>query len=130
MNPTVTTPTAIHLHKASRKLEIQFADGKAFLLDAEYLRTHSPSAEVRGHGAGQDVLVVGKRDVGINTLEPIGQYAIKIVFDDGHDSGLFTWQYLYELGSEHEQKWAAYLQRLQQAGLSREPVTETLFKQL
>ncbi len=126
----MATPTAIHLHKASRKLEIRFADGNAFLLDAEYLRTHSPSAEVRGHGAGQEVLVFGKKHVGISTLEPIGQYAIKIVFDDGHDSGLFTWQYLYELGSEHEKKWAAYLQRLEQAGQSREPVAEALFKPL
>lgn len=124
------TPTAIHLHKASRKLEIRFADGQAFVLDAEYLRVHSPSAEVRGHGVGQEVLVFGKKAVGINTLEPIGQYAVKIVFDDGHDSGLYTWQYLYELGSEYEQKWQAYLLRLQQAGQSREPVQEPLFKPL
>ena len=124
------TPTAIHLHKASRKLEIQFADGRVFMLDAEYLRVHSPSAEVRGHGVGQEVLVFGKKTVGINTLEPVGQYAVKIVFDDGHDSGLYTWQYLYELGSEYEQKWQMYLNRLQQAGQSREPVTEPLFKPL
>lgn len=124
------TPTAIHLHKASRKLEIRFADGQAFVLDAEYLRVHSPSAEVRGHGVGQEVLVFGKKAVGINTLEPVGQYAVKIVFDDGHDSGLYTWQYLYELGSEYEQKWQAYLLRLQQAGQSREPVQEPLFKPL
>lgn len=124
------TPTAIHLHKASRKLEIQFADGQAFMLDAEYLRVHSPSAEVRGHGVGQEVLVFGKKAVGINTLEPVGQYAVKIVFDDGHDSGLYTWQYLYELGSEYEQKWQAYLLRLQHAGQSREPVQEPLFKPL
>ncbi|MFZ5843175.1 MAG: gamma-butyrobetaine hydroxylase-like domain-containing protein [Pseudomonadota bacterium] len=123
-------PVAIHLHKASRKLEVRFADGQAFVLDAEYLRVHSPSAEVRGHGVGQEVLVFGKKAVGINTLEPIGQYAVKIVFDDGHDSGLYTWQYLYELGSEYEQKWQAYLLRLQQAGQSREPVQEPLFKPL
>ncbi len=126
----MTTPIALHLHKASRKLEIRFADGHAFMLDAEYLRTHSPSAEVRGHGVGQEVLVFGKQQVGISTLEPVGQYAVKIVFDDGHDSGLFTWQYLYELGSEYEQKWPAYLERLQQAGQSREPVPEPLFKPL
>ncbi|MFN4291023.1 MAG: gamma-butyrobetaine hydroxylase-like domain-containing protein [Permianibacter sp.] len=125
-----STPTAIHLHKASRKLEIRFADGQAFMLDAEYLRVHSPSAEVRGHGVGQEVLVFGKKAVGINTLEPVGQYAVKIVFDDGHDSGLYTWQYLYELGCEYEQKWQAYLLRLQQAGQSREPVPEPLFKPL
>ncbi len=124
------TPTALHLHKASRKLEVRFADGQAFMLDAEYLRTHSPSAEVRGHGAGQEVLVFGKKDVAIVTLEPVGQYAVKIVFDDGHDSGLYTWQYLYELGSEYEQKWPAYLQRMQQAGQLREPVVQPLFKPL
>lgn len=124
------TPTAIHLHKASRKLEIRFADGQAFMLDAEYLRVHSPSAEVRGHGVGQEMLVVGKNAVGIHSLEPVGQYAVKIVFDDGHDSGLYTWQYLYELGSEYEQNWQTYLNRLQQAGQSREPMTEPLFKPL
>ncbi|HEX4910049.1 MAG TPA: DUF971 domain-containing protein [Permianibacter sp.] len=124
------TPTALHLHKASRKLEVQFADGQRFLLDAEYLRTHSPSAEVRGHGVGQEVLVFGKKDVAIVTLEPVGQYAVKLVFDDGHDSGLYTWQYLYELGGEYERKWPAYLQRLQQAGQTREPVVEPLFKPL
>lgn len=121
-------PSQLHLHRASRRLELHYSDGRQFMLDAEYLRTHSPSAEVRGHGVGQETLVFGKKAVAITGLEPVGQYAVKIVFDDGHDSGLFTWQYLYELGSEYEQKWPAYLARLQQAGQSREPLVEPLFK--
>jgi len=128
MMSSTVTPTAIHLHKASRTLELQFADGQTYRLDAEYLRTHSPSAEVRGHGAGQTVLVFGKRAVAITDLQAIGQYAVKIVFDDGHDSGLFTWQYLYELGSDYDKNWSAYLARLSGAGKSREAEQSNLFK--
>ncbi|MFI4866104.1 MAG: gamma-butyrobetaine hydroxylase-like domain-containing protein [Steroidobacterales bacterium] len=100
--------TEIKLRRASRVLEVSFADGSRFELPFEYLRVHSPSAEVRGHGVGDGVLVIGKENVGITAVEPVGQYAVKLVFDDGHDTGLFTWKYLHELGSQREQKWAAY----------------------
>jgi DUF971 family protein len=93
-------------------LQVSFADGKCFELPFEYLRVHSPSAEVKGHGPGQEVLVLGKENVGIRAVEPIGQYAVKLVFDDGHDTGLYTWGYLYELGSEYAGKWADYLERV------------------
>ncbi len=93
-------------------LEVTFADGQRFELPFEYLRVHSPSAEVKGHGPGQEVLVLGKENVGIKAVDPIGQYAVKLVFDDGHDTGLYTWNYLYELGSEHTSKWAHYLERV------------------
>ena len=89
---------------------------RAIELPFEYLRVHSPSAEVKGHGPGQEVLVTGKENVGIRAVEPVGQYAVKLVFDDGHDTGLYTWKYLYELGSEREARWLMYLQRLEQAG--------------
>jgi DUF971 family protein len=104
-------PTEIRLRRTSRLLEVSFADGSHFALPFEYLRVHSPSAEVRGHGAGEEVLVLGKENVGIRAIEPVGQYAVKLVFDDGHDTGLFTWKYLRELGSEQPQKWARYLER-------------------
>ena len=90
---------------------MSFADGSRFELPFEYLRVHSPSAEVKGHGPGQEVLVLGKENVGIAAIEPVGQYAVKLVFDDGHDTGLYTWKYLHELGREHTQKWARYLAR-------------------
>jgi DUF971 family protein len=106
------TPTEIKLRSRSRVLEVTFLDGKSFELPFEYLRVHSPSAEVKGHGPGQEVLVLGKENVGIKAVEPVGQYAVKLVFDDGHDTGLFTWNYLYELGSEHAAKWAQYLERV------------------
>ena len=111
-------PTDIRLHARSRTLEIVF-DGEApLVLPCEYLRVHSPSAEVQGHGPGQEVLQVGKRTVGIEALEPVGNYALKIRFDDGHDTGLYTWDYLHELGTRREEKWAAYLERLRAAGHS------------
>ena len=103
--------TEIRLRRATRVLEVSFADGSRFALPFEYLRVHSPSAEVKGHGAGEGVLVVGKENVGITAVEPVGQYAVKLVFDDGHDTGLYTWSYLHELGREHESKWARYLAR-------------------
>lgn len=100
-------------------LEIGFDDGKRFELSCEYLRVFSPSAEVRGHGPGQEVLQVGKQDVSINAIEPIGNYAVKLVFDDGHDSGLYSWDVLYRLGAEYEHNWQDYLQRLERAGHQR-----------
>jgi len=115
-------PTEIKLRTRSRVLEIAFADGSRFSLPFEYLRVSSPSAEVRGHGPGQEVLQTGKEDVGIVAAEPVGHYALKLVFDDGHDTGLYTWQYLYELGAEQARRWQAYLDRLSEAGYSRRPV--------
>ncbi|HZW26023.1 MAG TPA: DUF971 domain-containing protein [Gallionella sp.] len=117
----MTTPTEIILHQKSKTLELAFDDGARYNLPAEFLRVYSPSAEVRGHGEGQEVLQVGKRGVGIRGIEPSGSYAIKIVFDDGHDSGLYTWDYLYGLGRDQEILWHNYLHRLEAAGASREP---------
>jgi DUF971 family protein len=107
--------TEIKLRQRSRVLEVSFADGSRFELPFEYLRVHSPSAEVRGHGTGEGVLVIGKANVGITTVEPIGQYAVRLIFDDGHDTGLFTWKYLHELGSQRDQKWSQYLARAARA---------------
>jgi DUF971 family protein len=101
----------IKLRTRSRVLEVAFEDGARFLLPFEYLRVHSPSAEVKGHGPGQEVLVLGKQHVGITAVEPVGQYAVKLVFDDGHDSGLYSWTYLRELGDQHLKKWAEYQAR-------------------
>ncbi len=112
-------PTEINLHKVSRLLELSFEDGANFKLPAEYLRVYSPSAEVQGHGPGQEVLQVGKEDVAIDDIEPIGHYAIKLVFDDNHDSGIYSWSYLYELGQTYEQRWQQYLERLAAAGHER-----------
>src|SRR6187401_3700998 len=108
------TPSEIKLRTRSRVLEVAFDDGERYLLPFEYLRVYSPSAEVRGHGPGQEVLVTGKQNVGIRAVEPIGQYAVKLVFDDGHDTGLYSWNYLYELGSDREHKWAYYQQRVRE----------------
>ncbi|MFZ1905841.1 MAG: DUF971 domain-containing protein [Steroidobacteraceae bacterium] len=107
--------TEIRLRRAAGVLEVSFADGSRFELPFEYLRVHSPSAEVKGHGPGQEVLVLGKEHVGITAVEPVGQYAVKLVFDDGHDTGLYTWKYLHELGREHAVKWQRYLERRAQA---------------
>jgi DUF971 family protein len=103
--------TEIRLRRTSRLLKVSFEDGSRFELPFEYLRVYSPSAEVKGHGPGQEVLVLGKEHVGIASIEPVGQYAVKLVFDDGHDTGLYTWRYLHELGREQRQKWAEYLKR-------------------
>jgi len=108
-------PIQITLKKPDRVLEVAFDDDQVYRLSFEYLRTHSPSAEVRGHGGGPMQLVLGKETVGVTRIEPVGQYAIRLVFDDGHDSGLFTWKYLYELGLTHPQKWGEYQQRVQAA---------------
>jgi DUF971 family protein len=104
--------TEIRLRTRSRVLEVAFADGSRFDLPFEYLRVHSPSAEVQGHGGGQSVLVLGKQSVVVRAVEPVGQYAVRLVFDDGHDSGLFTWRYLHELGAQRDAKWSAYLARV------------------
>src|ERR1700742_2288662 len=104
-------PQEIKLRTASRVLEVSFDDGQVFELPFEYLRVSSPSAEVKGHGPGQEVLVLGKETVGIRSVEPVGQYAVKLVFDDGHDTGLYTWKYLHELGRERDARWARYLER-------------------
>jgi DUF971 family protein len=110
-------PTEINLHKQSRVLEIAFEDGAHFNLPAEYLRVNSPSAEVQGHGPGQGVLQLGKHEVGIRSVDPVGHYAVRLVFDDGHDSGLYTWEYLHELGMTHAEKWQQYLDRIAKLGL-------------
>jgi DUF971 family protein len=114
-------PTEIKLHQQSRFLEIAFDDGKRFELSCEYLRVFSPSAEVRGHGPGEEVLQVGKRYVEITHIEPVGHYAVVLIFSDKHDSGIYSWDYLYDLGVNQERYWQAYLKRLEQAGESREP---------
>ncbi len=115
------TPTDILLHQRSRVLELAFEDGKRFNLSCEYLRVHSPSAEVRGHGPGQGVLQTGKEAVGIVAIEPVGNYAVKLVFDDGHATGLYTWDYLYKLGHQFEHNWQVYLEALAEAGYQRTP---------
>jgi DUF971 family protein len=112
-------PTEIRLRRAARVLAVSFADGSSYELPFEYLRVHSPSAEVRGHGPGQEVLVLGKENVLLTAVEPVGQYAVKLVFDDGHDTGLYTWKYLHELGREREKRWARYLERKAQAERAR-----------
>jgi DUF971 family protein len=116
-------PSEIRLQKKSRQVSIKFDDGHVFELSFEYLRVHSPSAEVKGHGPGQEVLQTGKENVQIISLDPVGHYAIRIVFDDGHDTGLYSWSYLYELGINQAVRWQAYLDRLSSAGYPREPAT-------
>lgn len=110
-------PTDITYHSQSRELELIYADGSRFFVSSELLRVFSPSAEVRGHGPGQEVLQTGKESVGISAIEPVGNYAIKLVFDDGHDTGLYDWNLLYDLGANQESHWQDYLQRLRQEGV-------------
>ena len=114
-------PTEIKLHQTSRVLDIAFEDGARFALSCEYLRVFSPSAEVRGHGIGQEKLQIGKRDVDILRIEPVGNYAIRPVFSDGHESGLYSWDILHGLGSHRDELWQAYLDQLAAAGASRDP---------
>lgn len=116
-------PTEIKLHQKSRVLELTFSDGKHFELPCEFLRVYSPSAEVRGHGPGQEVLQVGKKNVEITDVQPVGSYAVQLVFSDGHDSGLYSWDYLYDLGVNQDAMWQNYLERLQEAGAKREPAS-------
>ena len=114
-------PTEIKLHQKSRLMEVAFSDDSRFELSYELLRVYSPSAEVRGHGPGQETLQMGKRDVEIQQIEPVGAYAVKPVFSDGHDSGLYSWDYLYWLGANRDRLWQEYLERMQEAGASRDP---------
>lgn len=114
------TPTAVTVHQVSKVLEIAFADGAAFRIPFELMRIYSPSAEVQGHGAGQEILQTGKRDVGITSLEQVGNYALQPEFSDGHNTGLFTWDYLYFLGSQQTELWQQYETRLQVAGVTRD----------
>ena len=123
--PTPTTPdhrfpVSLTVHQQSRALEIEFDDGRAFRIPFELMRVYSPSAEVQGHGPGQETLQTGKRDVVITDIDPVGHYAVKPTFSDGHDTGLFTWDYLYRLGSQQDELLAQYLERLAQAGLDRD----------
>ncbi len=115
----MTKPTEIKLHQQSRVLEVHFEDGFECNFPCEYLRVFSPSAEVRGHGAGQETLQIGKEDVNITEIVPTGHYAVKLVFDDNHDTGIYSWDYLYELGKNYEMNWQDYLKRLSAAGVQR-----------
>jgi DUF971 family protein len=117
--PEAVFPTEIKLHQKSRVLEIAYSDGRSFRLPYEFLRVYSPSAEVRGHGPGQEVLQTGKREVEIRNLEPVGSYAVQPAFSDGHSTGIYSWDYLYELGSKQEKMWSEYLAKLEAAGASR-----------
>jgi DUF971 family protein len=120
LTPSTPTPESITLHEKSRALEIAFSDGARFRIPLELLRVCSPSAEVMGHGPGQEVLQTGKRDVTLVDLQPVGNYAIQPSFSDGHNSGIYTWAYLYELGRDQDALWQRYLQRLRDAGLDRD----------
>jgi DUF971 family protein len=111
----MNNPVEIKLRTRSRVLEVAYADGARYQLPFEYLRVYSPSAEVKGHGPGQEILVLGKQNVGIKSVEPVGQYAVKLVFDDGHDSGLYSWKYLRELGENQRENWARYMARVHAA---------------
>ena len=117
----MNSPSSIKLHRKSRILELAYPDGERFELSCELLRVCSPSAEVRGHGPGQEVLQIGKKDVAITDIKPVGNYALQFVFDDGHDTGIYSWDYLRELGEQRERYWEDYLARLDAAGASRDP---------
>lgn len=119
-------PVEIRMHRKSRLLELVYENGESVNLAAEYLRVYSPSAEVQGHGPGQEVLQSGKLKVAITAIKPVGHYALQLVFDDGHDTGLYSWTYLYQLCREREQRWRDYLKRLEQAGLSRDPDVQVI----
>jgi DUF971 family protein len=119
----MAAPRSLKLRTQSRVLEVTFHEGAQYALPFEYLRVYSPSAEVRGHGLGQETLQLGKHEVRITRIEPVGHYAVRLVFDDGHDTGLYTWAYLEELGREHEHKWAEYLRRLQELDIPYPTVT-------
>ena len=122
-NRTIVWPVELRLKRGEKLLEVTFDDGSRFRLPAEYLRVESPSAEVQGHGPGQKTLVHGRAHVGIINLEPVGNYAVRITFDDLHDTGIYSWSYLYQLGVEHNQRWRTYLDALAANGLSREPTS-------
>ncbi|MCG3188166.1 MAG: hypothetical protein LKCHEGNO_00059 [Burkholderiaceae bacterium] len=120
MSQSSPSPVSLTLHQESRVLEVAFSDGQSFRLPFELMRVYSPSAEVQGHGPGQEVLQTGKRAVGINDVEMVGQYAVRPTFSDGHESGIFSWSYLYELGSQQQAYWDRYLARLAEAGVDRD----------
>jgi DUF971 family protein len=120
LNKNTPQPQDITVHGQSRLLEVSFANGEAFRIPFELMRIYSPSAEVQGHGPGQEVLQTGKRLVTLTDLEPVGNYAVKPVFSDGHDSGIFSWDYLYYLGTQQDELWGAYAKRLQEAGVQRD----------
>ncbi len=120
LTPETPWPTEITLHKTSRRLDVAFNDGQQYQFPIEYLRVYSPSAEVRGHGPGQETLQTGKRHVSIEEIIPVGSYAIQIRFSDGHDTGIFSWDYLKDLGVNQEEYWATYLNRMEANGASRE----------
>jgi DUF971 family protein len=122
LDKSTPLPTEIKLHQVSRKLEIAFNDGTRFELPYEFLRVYSPSAEVRGHGPGQEVLQVGKKNIEVKNVEPVGSYALALTFSDGHNTGIYSWDYLYELGEHRAQLWDQYLSRMTAAGASREPL--------
>jgi DUF971 family protein len=119
LNQNTPKPIDIRLHQASRLLEIKFDNNTECMLSCEFLRVHSPSAEVKGHGPGQETLQVGKEDVNISAIEPVGNYAVKLVFSDGHDTGLYSWDYLYYLAENYEAMWLEYIGRLDMAGHKR-----------
>lgn len=120
------TPSGINLHRRSRELTLTYESGESFSLPCEYLRVFSPSAEVMGHGPGQEVLQTGKLNVNIEAINPVGNYALQLVFDDGHDTGLYSWDYLYTLCTQREEKWQQYLDRMAAAGESRDPDVQVL----
>jgi DUF971 family protein len=118
-------PSEIKLHKLSRRLELIYSDNERYQLDFEFLRVYTPSAEARGHGPGQETLQTGKRDIDIERIEPVGTYALRLVFSDGHDSGLYSWDLLYNLGKHHDELWQEYLTQIEKQGLSRDIDTST-----
>ena len=120
LTPDTPQPTGITVHQQSRVLEVGFSDGQSFRIPFELMRVYSPSAEVQGHGPGQEVLQTGKREVELTALEPVGNYAVQPTFSDGHESGIFSWDYLYYLGSQQAQLWARYEERLREAGIDRD----------
>ena len=126
MTTTSKRPLNIRLHTKSRELELEYEDGESYSLSFEYLRVYSPSAEVKGHGPEQEVLQTGKINVGIADIKPVGNYALQLVFDDGHDTGLYSWSYLYELCQQQSDRWQAYLDRMQAAGGNRDPEVQVL----
>ncbi len=126
MSDQDTVPSGIKLHTRSRELELNYSGGDSYRLSCEYLRVYSPSAEVRGHGPGQETLQTGKLKVAISEIKPVGNYALQLVFDDGHDTGIYAWDYLYHLCVDRETLWQDYLDRLDQAGANRDPDVQVL----
>ena len=122
MDKNIPIPTEIELHQKARVLEVTFNTGEHFELTCEYLRVFSPSAEVRGHGEGQEVLQVGKADVNIDKIESVGNYAIQLYFDDDHDTGIYSWDWLYHIGKNHDKLWQGYLAEMEKAGQKRAPI--------